>query len=88
MNRLKTEIDQKHFQQSRILWMPNQIILQSNYRDAGVEGAEQLFVKYGERLISGSLQAAVFSVSGPLKRDMAEIIYLVGKISNEVAIFK
>lgn len=68
--------------------MLNDIILQSNYRDAGVEGAEQLFVKYGERLISGSLQAAVFSVSGTLKRDMAEIIYLIGKLSKEVGVIK
>ncbi|VDK71439.1 unnamed protein product [Litomosoides sigmodontis] len=59
------------------------IARKSNYRDAGVEGAEQLLVKYGERLISGSLQAAVFSVSGTLKRDMAEIIYLIGKLSEE-----
>ncbi|KAM3719234.1 Transportin-3 [Dirofilaria immitis] len=59
------------------------IARKSNYRDAGVEGAEQLFVKYGEKLISGSLQAAVFSVSGTLKRDMAEIIYLIGKLSKE-----
>lgn len=62
--------------------------LQSSYRDEGVEGAEQLFIKYGERLISESLQAAVFSVSGTLKRDMAEIIYLIGKLSEEVHIMK
>ncbi|VDM94956.1 unnamed protein product [Thelazia callipaeda] len=55
----------------------------SNYRDAGVLEAEQLFFKFGEKLISGSLQAAVFTVSGSLKRDMAEIIHLVGKLSKE-----
>ncbi|MFH4980451.1 hypothetical protein AB6A40_007160 [Gnathostoma spinigerum] len=55
----------------------------SKYRDAGVEAAENLFVKYGGQLVSACLRAAIFSVTGSLKRDMAEVIYSLRKLSKE-----
>uniref|UniRef100_A0A0N5B0K8 Xpo1 domain-containing protein n=1 Tax=Syphacia muris TaxID=451379 RepID=A0A0N5B0K8_9BILA len=55
----------------------------ANYRDEGVEGAEKLFAKYGERLVSGCLRALIFSVTGSLRRDMAEVIFMIGKLSKE-----
>ncbi|VDK43028.1 unnamed protein product [Anisakis simplex] len=55
----------------------------SNYRDIGVESAERLISKYGSRLVTGCLRAAIFSVTGSLKRDMADVIFNVGKLSQE-----
>ncbi|VDM45488.1 unnamed protein product [Toxocara canis] len=58
-------------------------VKKSNYRDQGVEGAESLMAKYGPRLVAGCLRAAIFSVTGSLKRDMADVIFTVGKLSQE-----
>uniref|UniRef100_F1KRX1 Transportin-3 n=1 Tax=Ascaris suum TaxID=6253 RepID=F1KRX1_ASCSU len=54
-----------------------------NYRDAGVEGAERLLTRHGAQLVAGCLRAAIFSVTGSLKRDMADVIFTVGKFSQE-----
>ncbi|VDD89398.1 unnamed protein product [Enterobius vermicularis] len=59
------------------------IARKANYRDKGVEGAESLLDKYGERLVSGCLRASIFSVTGSLRRDMAEVIFMIGKMSKE-----
>lgn len=59
-------------------------LLQADYRDDGVNNVENLLKNNGGRLVDRCLQAAVFHVSGSLKRDMAELMYNVRKLSKEV----
>uniref|UniRef100_A0A914X9R9 Exportin-1/Importin-beta-like domain-containing protein n=1 Tax=Plectus sambesii TaxID=2011161 RepID=A0A914X9R9_9BILA len=54
-----------------------------NINDPGVAAAEQILLTFGDRLVENSLQAALFHVHGNLVRDMAEILFFVGKLSKD-----
>ncbi|KAK6056478.1 hypothetical protein COOONC_06014 [Cooperia oncophora] len=54
----------------------------TGFRDAGVEAAEDLVVHHGAKLIELCLHAAIFKVSGSLRRDLAEIVYMLSKIDR------
>ncbi|KAJ1353594.1 hypothetical protein KIN20_010249, partial [Parelaphostrongylus tenuis] len=54
----------------------------AGFRDAGVIAAEDLVIVHGAKLIELCLQAAIFKVSGTLRRDQAEIVYMLSKIDR------
>ncbi|KAK6028167.1 CDK-activating kinase assembly factor MAT1 [Ostertagia ostertagi] len=54
----------------------------TGFRDAGVEAAEDLVIHHGAKLIELCLTAAIFKVTGSLRRDLAEIVYMLSKIDR------
>ncbi|VDO65604.1 unnamed protein product [Haemonchus placei] len=54
----------------------------TGFRDAGVDAAEDLVVHHGAKLIELCLYAAIFKVSGSLRRDLAEIVFMLSKIDR------
>ncbi|KAK5978404.1 hypothetical protein GCK32_004583 [Trichostrongylus colubriformis] len=54
----------------------------TGFRDAGVEAAEDLVIHHGAKLIELCLHAAIFKVTGSLRRDLAEIVYMLSKIDR------
>uniref|UniRef100_A0A915DNM6 Uncharacterized protein n=1 Tax=Ditylenchus dipsaci TaxID=166011 RepID=A0A915DNM6_9BILA len=45
-------------------------------------GAEQLVLKYGDQVVWHSINAALFHLSHPLRREMAEILFALGQLSK------
>ncbi|EYC43438.1 hypothetical protein Y032_0494g2462 [Ancylostoma ceylanicum] len=54
----------------------------AGFRDQGVVAAEELVIVHGAKLIELCLNAAIFKVSGSLRRDLAEIVYMLSKIDR------
>ncbi|ETN69284.1 hypothetical protein NECAME_15410 [Necator americanus] len=54
----------------------------AGFRDPGVIAAEELVIVHGAKLIELCLHAAIFKVSGSLRRDLAEIVYMLSKIDR------
>ncbi|KHJ94471.1 hypothetical protein OESDEN_05596 [Oesophagostomum dentatum] len=54
----------------------------AGFRDQGVVAAEELVIVHGAKLIELCLHAAIFKVTGSLRRDLAEIVYMLSKIDR------
>lgn len=62
--------------------MSNYFRLKTGFRDASVVAAEDLVIHHGAKLIELCLHAAIFKVTGSLRRDLAEIVYMLSKIDR------
>jgi len=50
---------------------------------AGTTAAEHFLTKYGEQLVWQNVNSALFLLSYPLRKDMAEIVFLIGQLNRQ-----